>query len=120
MMNDASLKVIQKIKDSQNRPIWSPPGNVYPGITTEMPDTIFGYPVIVNQDIPVMAANAKSVLFGDFSNYFIRDALDVRLIRLDERYADTLEVGFIAFQRTDGNLINAGTAPVKYYQNSAT
>jgi hypothetical protein len=42
------------------------------------------------------------------------------LIRLDERYADTLEVGFIAFQRTDGNLINAGTNPVKYYANSAT
>ena len=85
-----------------------------------MPDTILGYPVVINQDVAAMGVSAKSILFGDFSNYFVRDALDVRLVRLDERYADTLEVGFIAFQRTDGNLINAGTNPVKYYQNSAT
>ena len=85
-----------------------------------MPDTILGYPVVINQDVAAMGVSAKSILFGDFSNYFVRDALDVRLVRLDERYADTLEVGFIAFQRTDANLLNAGTAPVKYYQNSAT
>jgi HK97 family phage major capsid protein len=70
--------------------------------------------------MPVMAANAKSILFGDFSNYVIRDALDVQIIRLNERFPDNLEVGFIAFQRTDGNLVNAGTNPIKYYQNSAT
>jgi hypothetical protein len=49
-----------------------------------------------------------------------RDALDVKIIRLNERFADNLQVGFIAFQRSDGNLINAGTNPVKFYANSAT
>lgn len=71
-----------------------------------------------------MAANAKSILFGDLSNYFIRDALDIMVIRRDERYADTLEVGFL--QRTDGNLVNAGlnrssttpTAPRSVWQFS--
>lgn len=120
MLHDKTLAAIRKIKDTQGHPIWAPPGQAYPGITTQVPDTILGYPYIVNNDMPQMAANAKSILFGDFSNFFIRDALDIRLIRLDERYADTLEVGFIAFQRTDGNLINAGTNPIKYYANSAT
>lgn len=120
MMHDSTLKALQKLKDTAGHPLWAPPGAYYPGMSGPAPETILGYPYVVNNDVPVMAANAKSILFGDFSNYFIRDALDVRLLRLDERYADTLEVGFIAFQRTDGNLINAGTAPVKYYQNSAT
>jgi HK97 family phage major capsid protein len=117
MMHDKSLAAVKKIKDTQGHPIWA---TGLSGFASPSPDTLFGYPYVVNQDVAQMAANAKSVLFGDFSNYFIRDALDVTLIRLDERYADTLEVGFIAFQRTDGNLINAGTNPVKYYANSAT
>ena len=120
MMHDSTLKVIRKLKDTTGHPLWVGPGTYYPGFAGQAPDTILGYPYVVNNDLPVMAANAKSILFGDFSNYFIRDALDVQLIRLDERYADTLEVGFIAFQRTDGNLINAGTNPIKYFQNSAT
>jgi HK97 family phage major capsid protein len=120
MMHDSTLKAIRKLKDSTGHPLWAPPGAYYPGISAQAPETILGYPYVINNDMPVMAANAKSILFGDFSNYFVRDAMDVRLIRLDERYADTLEVGFIAFQRSDGNLINAGTAPVKYFANSAT
>jgi HK97 family phage major capsid protein len=117
MMNDKSLAVIRKIKDSQQRPIWAPG---LAGFAGALPETILGYPVIVNNDSAQMGVSAKSILFGDFSNYFVRDALDVQVIRLNERFADNLEVAFIAFQRTDGNLINAGTNPVKYYQNSAT
>jgi HK97 family phage major capsid protein len=67
-----------------------------------------------------MGVSAKPIMLGHFSNYFIRDALDVQVIRLNERFADNLQVGFIAFQRSDGNLINAGTNPVKYYASSAT
>jgi HK97 family phage major capsid protein len=67
-----------------------------------------------------MAANAKSILFGDFSNYLIREVMDFTVLRLVERYAEYLQVAFIGFQRVDGNLIIAGTNPIKYYQNSAT
>jgi HK97 family phage major capsid protein len=120
MFHDSTLKVIRKLKDSQGHPLWAPPGLYYPGFAGPAPETILGFPYIINNDVPVMAANAKSILFGDFSNYFIRDALDVQVVRLDERFMDNLQKAFIAFQRTDGNLINAGTAPVKYYANSAT
>jgi HK97 family phage major capsid protein len=67
-----------------------------------------------------MAANAKSVLFGNFQNYFIRDiAPSMQMMVLRERYADYLQVGYIAFLRSDGNLISAAS-PIVVYSNSAT
>lgn len=114
MLADSTLKVIKKLKDTTGRPLWSA------GVSAADPDTILGYQYSINQDMPAMAANAKSVLFGDFSKYYIRDTQGAMIRRLDERYADYLQVGFFGFQRTDGNLIDAGTNPIKYYQNSAT
>ena len=120
MLHDSSLKVIKKLKDGSQRPLWR---SSLEGIGVSIgsnPDTINGYPYVVNNDMAVMAANAKSVLFGDFSNYFIRDVLGVQVMRLTERYADFFQVGFIAFARADGALVDAGTHPVAYYANSAT
>jgi HK97 family phage major capsid protein len=118
MMKDASVAVVRKLKDSQGMPIWLPSYQV--GITAAIPDRLLGYPVWVNQDMATMAANAKSILFGRLDKYKIRRVKDIRLLRLVERYADLLQVGFNMFLRADGNLIDAGTNPVKYYQNSAT
>jgi HK97 family phage major capsid protein len=114
MLNDASLKVIKKIKDSQGRPLWQA------GLAGGTPDMILDKPYTINQDVATMAANAKSILFGDFSKYKIRRVMDTTVLRLTERYAEFGQVGFIAFSRADGNLIDAGSHPVTYYANSAT
>lgn len=114
MLSDSALKAVRKLKDSQNRPLWEP------SVQAGQPDTLLGYPVVINNDVAVMAANAKSILFGDFSRYKIRRVRDIQLVRLNERYADNLQTGFFAYARFDGNLINAGTNPLKYYANSAT
>ncbi len=67
-----------------------------------------------------MAANARSILFGDLSKYIIRDVMDLTLFRMtDSAFTLRGQVGFVAFRRMGGNLIDAGGA-VKYYQNSAT
>ena len=117
MMNDASLKLIRKLKDSQGRPVFLPG---YDGLAGSMPDTLLGYPIVINQDVPVMAANAKSILFGDFSFYNIRDVMDVTLFRFDDSaYAKLGQVGFLMWMRSGGNLIGLGNE-IKYYQNSAT
>lgn len=116
-MHDSSLKVVRKLKDSQNRPIFLPG---YDGLAGAMADTLLGYNITVNQDLATMAANAKSILFGRFDKYIIRRVKDVTILRLTERYADSLQVGFILFARYDGRLLDAGTNPVKYYANSAT
>ena len=71
--------------------------------------------------MPVMAANAKSILFGDFSNYVIRDTLGLQIMVLRERYADELQVAWSAWMRSDGNwLCPSAGVNMKYFQNSAT
>ncbi|HEY1178602.1 MAG TPA: phage major capsid protein [Phytomonospora sp.] len=113
MMSQAARKSLRKLKDSQNRPLWEP------SLQAGVPDTLLGYGLTLNNYMPTPAASAKSILFGDIREaYVIRDVSDFALLRLSERYADYLQVGFLGFQRSDGTLQNASA--VKAYQNSAT
>lgn len=118
MMNDLTVRELRKIKDSQNRPIFVPgyESNVPGGA----PDTLLGYPIIVNQDVAVMAASAKSIAFGDFSYYKIRDVMAVEMFRFtDSAYTKLGQVGFLAWMRSGGNLIDVGGA-VKLFVNAAS
>lgn len=119
MMHDSSLKVVRKIKDSQNRPIFVP--GYEQGNPGGAPDRLMGRPITINQDVPVMAANAKSIIFGAQSKYTVREVMDLTLFRMtDSAFTLNGQVGFVAFQRAGGNLIDVGGASNKYYQNSAT
>jgi HK97 family phage major capsid protein len=118
MMADSSLKVIKKLKDTAGRPIWQPGLSASLQAGQESFNSINGYPYQINQDMAVMAANAKSILFGNFSKYVVRDVREFTLLRLQERYAEFGQVGFLAFTRCDGRYIN--TAAIKHYANSAT
>lgn len=116
MMNDQSVRNIRKIKDTQGRPIFVPGYDV---AGSGAPDTLMGCRIDVNQDVPVMAANAKSILFGDLKQYTIRDVMQVEIRRFDDSaFALNGQVGFCGWNRTGGNLLD--TAAVKFYQNSAT
>lgn len=118
MMADSSLKVVRKIKDSQGRPIFVPGYEM--SVPGGAPDTLLGRAITINDDVAAMAANAKSILFGDFAKYVIRQVMDLTMFRMtDSAFTLNGQVGFVAFQRIGGNLIDAGGA-VKYYANSAT
>lgn len=107
MLNQTVRKSIRKLKDSQNRPLWEP------SLQVGAPDQLLGYAVALNNYIATPAVNAKTILFGDIqAAYVIRDVSDVAVMRLTERYADFLQVGFFAFQRSDGTLQNASAAKV--------
>lgn len=112
MFHDSTLKAIKQLLDTTGRPLW------VPGVAVREPDTILGHRYVVNQDMAVMAANARSILFGDFSRFFVRDVQDVQIMRLTERYADFLQVGFTGFSRHDSIL--SDVTAVRFYQNSAT
>jgi HK97 family phage major capsid protein len=118
MLRDSSVSVIRKLKDTTGRPIWNP-GDAE-GMTNGAPSTICGYPYTVNDDVVAMAANAKSIAFGDFSQFVIRDVAGSFSMRRfdDSAFALNGQVGFCGWQRTGSNLLD--TAAVKYYQNSAT
>lgn len=118
MMHDDTLKVLRKLKDSQGRPIFVP--GYEQGNPGGAPDRLLGREIVINQHMSTMAANAKSILFGDFSKYLIRDVMDTTLFRMtDSVYTLKGQVGFVAFSRMGANLIDIGGA-IKFYQNSAT
>jgi HK97 family phage major capsid protein len=108
MFRDSSLAALKKLVDGDGRLIWQMNASV------REPDTILGSPFVINQDVAAMGANAKAFLYGDLSKYIIRDVRDITLLRLDERYAELHQVAFFAFSRHDGDLLDAGTNPVKY------
>ena len=118
MMADSSLKVVRKIKDGNQRPIFVP--GYEQGNPGGAPDRLMGRPITINDDVAAMAASAKSILFGDFSKYVVRRVMDLTMFRMtDSAFTLNGQVGFVAFQRIGGNLIDAGGA-VKYYANSAS
>jgi HK97 family phage major capsid protein len=118
MMADTSLRVVRKIKDTQGRPIFVP--GYETGVPGGAPDTLMGRPITINDDVPAMAANARSIVFGDLSKYVIRRVMDLTLFRMtDSAYTLNGQVGFVAFQRIGGNLVDAGAA-IRHYANSAT
>jgi HK97 family phage major capsid protein len=114
MMNDLSVAVVSKLKDTTGRPIWQP------SIVVGAPDTLLGFPVAINDDVAVMAANAKSIAFGDFSKYTIRDVAGTTVLRRfdDSAFALSNQVGFCGWTRSGGNLLDPNA--VKVYINSAT
>lgn len=112
LMNDATVAKVAGLKDTTNQYIWQP------GLTAGAPDTLLGSPMYTDPDVPVMAASAKSILYGDFSWYWIRDVNGIAIQRLNELFAMNGQVGFLVFHRTDGKLVN--TAAVKHLANAAS
>jgi len=112
VMNDSTVKVVRKVKDTTGQYLWQP------GLVAGAPDTILGRPVYADPNVAVMAANAKSIAFGDFGGYWIRDVTPLRFDRSDDFKFDTDVVSFRILYRTDGKL--GDTNAVKLFQNSAT
>jgi HK97 family phage major capsid protein len=108
MFHDKILEVLKKLVDSDGRPLWAP------SVTVGAPDRLLGHPWFINQDMDsTLVEDNESVLFGDFSKYVIRRALNPVLMRLNERYAEYFQTGFVMFERWDSDLIDAGGDPIK-------
>ena len=111
IMNDSTVKAIRKLKDGSGNYIWQP------SMTAGVPDTILNCPVYTSTYVPAIAAGNKTVVFGDYSYYWIADRQGRSFKRLNELYAVTGQVGFVASQRVDGKLILPEA--VKYLQQKA-
>ena len=98
-LNDSTVKAIRKLKDGNGQYLWQP------GITAGAPDMILGRPVRTSVYMPAIAAGAKTIAFGDFSYYWIADRQGRSFKRLNELFAATGQVGFLASQRVDGKLV---------------
>ena len=106
VLNDSTIKAVRKLKDSTGQYLWQP------SLTAGAPDTILGRPVKTSAYMPAIAAGAKTIAFGDFSYYWIADRQGRSFKRLNELYAASGQVGFLASQRVDGKLILAEAVKV--------
>ena len=99
IMNDSTVKAIRKLKDGQGQYLWQP------SIQAGTPDTILNRPLYTSSYVPAIEAGAKTIAFGDFSYYWVADRQGRVFKRLNELFAVTGQVGFVATQRVDGKLI---------------
>ena len=99
ILNDQTLKALRKLKDSNGNYIWQP------SISAGIPDTILNRPYHTSTYVPVVGSGKKCIAFGDYSYYWIADRKGRSFQRLDELFAMTGQVGFLAYERVDGKLI---------------
>lgn len=102
--NDNTLKLLRKLKDADGRPLFQP------GVESAAYNTINNRRYAILQEMDDVAAGKKPVLFGDFSNYVIRDVrMDTQLFRMtDSKYTELGQVGFLSFSRHGGGCIDEG------------
>lgn len=108
MFHDQTLRAIKGLVDEQNRPLF------LAGYADREPDTINGYRYIINNNMPTMAMNARSIIFGDLKSFWVRNVKGFGIQRLDEVYAHQNAKGFISFAYYDSRVINAGTGPIRF------
>jgi HK97 family phage major capsid protein len=113
MTNDAGFAELRKLRGStagaSDRLIWQP--SLVPG----MPDTLLGYRVVLNQDVPLEGTTGNKWLwFGNWNRgYAIRDVMGMTMRRLDERYAEEGNIALIGYMRTDGRAILPSTTAAR-------
>jgi len=112
MMKDATLGAVRKIKDGNGVYVWQP------GLTAGAPDTILSKPVYTDPNMPAVALAAKSILFGDFSTYFVREVETVRFERSDDFAFNTDLITYRAILRGDGDQIDT-TGAIKHFIGNA-
>jgi HK97 family phage major capsid protein len=98
VMNDVQVQRERTLTDGFGHPLWEP--NTQAG----QPDVILGYPVVVDNNAPSVAtvAGAGGIVFGDFKTAMVVRQVDMAgTMRLTERYADYLQVGYIGYVRMD-------------------
>lgn len=97
--HDSAMKVLRKLQDGNKQYIWQP------ALTAGTPDMLMGRPVYTSQYMPEVATGNKVMMFGDLSYYWIADRAGYSFKRLNELYATTGQIGFIASKRVDGKLL---------------
>jgi HK97 family phage major capsid protein len=113
IVRDSTVGALRKIKDTTGQYLWSP------GLTGNQTDTFLGKPVLVDPGVAATGTTAKSVIFGDMSQYFVRMVNGIRFERSDDYAFNTDLVTFRALMRADGALVDL-TGAVKYYAGGAS
>ena len=97
VMNSKTAGAVRKMKDADGRFLWTD------GLAAGEPARLMGYPVLVAEDMPDIAAGAYALAFGDFaSGYTIAERPDLRVLR--DPFSAKPHVLFYASKRVGGDV----------------
>ena len=101
VMHQTVWSALRKLQDSQGRQLIS---DIQAGQDPEL----FGYPVLLTSGMDsTFVATKKTVLFGNFDYYAIRDVANLVVARSVDRFFEFNMSAFLALQRTDAKCLNA-------------
>jgi HK97 family phage major capsid protein len=112
LVKDSTMAVLRKVKDTTGQYIFQP------SLVAGTPDMLVGKPIYTDPFVPAIGTSAKSIIFGDFSQYFARLAGGVRFERSDDFAFSSDLITFRALIRGDGNLVDR-TGALKHYAGNA-
>jgi HK97 family phage major capsid protein len=97
VMNSKTAGAIRKMKDADGRFLWTD------SLAAGQPAQLMGYPVLISEDMPDVAADALPVAFGDFgAGYTIAERPDLRVLR--DPFSAKPNVLFYATKRVGGDV----------------
>jgi HK97 family phage major capsid protein len=92
-----AVKQIAKLKDGEGQYLWRE------SVRVGEPDRVLGLPSFMSEYAPnTFTTGLYAGILGDFSNYWIADALTLEFQLLNELYAETNQVGLIGRLESDG------------------
>lgn len=107
MMRRSTMGAVRKLKDSAGQYLF------VPAATVGAPDSFMGFPIYENPDVPAVAAGAKSVLFGWFGSYHVRQVGGIEVARSEDAYFASDETAVRLTMRVWGDLGQSDA--VKYF-----
>jgi len=97
VMNSKTAGAVRKMKDADGRFLWAD------SLAAGEPARLMGYPVLIAEDMPDIAASAYAIAFGDFGNgYTIAERPDLRVLR--DPFSAKPHVLFYASKRVGGDV----------------
>lgn len=92
-----AVKQIRKLKDGQGQYLWQQ------GLSADLPSRILEVPYLLSQYAPNTFTTGLYVgIIGDFKFYWIADSNQMQMQVLDQLYAETNQMGYIARAESDG------------------
>jgi len=97
-MHPDTFVAIKKLKDSNNRYL------LQDDVTGEFPYRLLGKPVYLSDNMPTLAAGAKTVLYGDYSGLSVnmRENISVEVLR--EKYSTMHAIGVVSWFEFDSKV----------------
>ena len=105
VMSSKTAATVRKLKDNDGRFIWAD------SLASGEPARLLGYPVMLSEDMPDIAANSRSILFGDIkSAYTIAERPELRILR--DPFSAKPHVLFYATKRVGGGVVDGRAVKV--------